>query len=294
VPELPEVEVVRRGLERWVAGRRVTDVEVLHPRAIRRHLPGAADFATRLAGRRILAAAEQASAVITVSQPLKDRLVALGVDAGKVSVLRNGVDVAVFRAEAREAARAALGLPRAGAIAACVGNLVPEKGQGLAIDALRRLPGLRLVIVGDGPLRRELAAQAEQHGLTARVEFRAVIPQHELSRLYAAADVLLLTSQREGWPNVVLEAMACGTPVVATRVGGIPEVLPDHAGILVNAHDRIGLEGALIDALGKSWDTDAIARGAGRFRWDENIRRLSDVLEAAAMSRAGQVKYSAS
>jgi glycosyltransferase involved in cell wall biosynthesis len=97
-----------------------------------------------------------------------------------------------------------------------------------------------------------------------------------------AADVLSLPSHNEGVPNVVLEAMACGLPVVATRVGGIPEVLPGHAGILVPAHDHQALGRALADALQRDWSRDRILEHAARFRWDDNVRQLDRILRDAA------------
>ncbi|MCW5662456.1 MAG: glycosyltransferase [Piscinibacter sp.] len=219
-------------------------------------------------GRRIIEAAGRAAAVIAVSQPLKDKLVALGVEPGKVQVLRNGVDLAVFRLEDRSAARLALGLPDAGPIAACVGNLVPEKGQALAIDALCELPDVRLVIVGDGPLRSELAAQVARRGVAGRVDFRPVMPQRELSRLYAAADVLLLTSEREGWPNVVLEAMACGTPVVAFDVGAVREMVTgDAVGRVVVPRETGALTRAIAGMLATPVSREAIRAHAAQYDW---------------------------
>ena len=219
-------------------------------------------------GRRIVEAAARAAAVIAVSQPLKERLVALGVDAAKVTVLRNGVDTELFGLEDRSAARAALGLPAPGAIAACVGNLVPEKGQALAIDMLARMPDLRLVIVGDGPLRRELAAQAARLGVASRVEFRAVMPQRELARLYAAADLLLLTSQREGWPNVVLEAMACGTPVVGFDVGAARQMIVGEAvGRVVATREAAALATAVAEQLARPAPREQIRRHAAQYDW---------------------------
>lgn len=239
-----------------------------------------------------------AQGVIAVSQALADKAVALGVDPARVHVLYNGVEQNLFAPGSRRGARAKLGLPQDERLLLYVGNLKDTKGCLDLLEALPRVllthPDARLLYVGTGPCREALQQRAAALGCGDRVQLIGAVEHYALGDWFRAADLLCLPSHNEGVPNVVLEAMACGTPVVATRVGGIPEVLPDHAGILVNAHDRIGLEGALIDALGKSWDADAIARGAGRFRWDENIRRLSDVLEAAAMSRAGQVKYSAS
>lgn len=219
-------------------------------------------------GRRILDAAAQASAVIAVSQPLKDRLMALGVDAAKVHVLRNGVDTDLFRLEEQATARAALGLPAHGPIAASVGNLVAEKGQAHALEALRELPALRLVIVGDGPLRQELAARAERAGVASRVEFRGVMPQAQLGRLYAACDVLLLTSEREGWPNVVLESMACGTPVVAFDVGAVREMITsDLTGRIVVPRDAGALAAATASVLAAPAPRESIRRHAAGFDW---------------------------
>lgn len=239
-------------------------------------------------GQRIRDAAARAAAVIAVSQPLKDKLVALGVERAKINVLRNGVDTDLFRLEDRGAARAALGLPADGAIAASVGNLVPEKGQALAIEALRVLPDLRLVIVGDGPLRRELAAQAARAGVASRVEFRGVMPQSDLSRLYAASDVLLLTSQREGWPNVVLEAMACGTPVVAFDVGAVREMITSTlTGRIVAERDAAALAAAAAAVLASPVPRQAIRDHAAQYDW-ASISRGQWSLFLRATGRAAE------
>lgn len=243
----------------FVMTARGTDVNVLA------HMPGP--------GRRIIDAARQAAAVITVSSHLRDQLIQLGVEAGKIIVLRNGVDLEVFRMEDRNGARVALGLERQGRLAACVGNLVPEKGQALAIEMLVQMPDLRLVIVGDGPLRRELGERATHLGVADRVEFRAVMPQRELGRLYSAADVLLLTSEREGWPNVVLEAMASGTPVVGFDVGAAGEMIVGEAvGQIVATRDAVALGVAVAQVLAMPLRRDVIRQHASEFDWSSVSR----------------------
>lgn len=239
-----------------------------------------------------------AQSVVAVSQALADKAVAMGVDPARVHVLYNGVEPNLFTPGSFSDARAKLALPQDERILLYVGNLKDTKGCLDLLDAFPRVlathPDANLLFVGSGPAREALLQRAAALGCADRVRLVGAIEHFALGDWFRAADLLCLPSHNEGVPNVVLEAMACGTPVVATRVGGIPEVLPEHAGILVDAHDRIGLEGALVDALGKPWDADRIAAHASRFRWDENIQQLGDILQAAAMSRMGRVNYSAS
>ena len=237
----------------FVVTARGTDVNVLA------HMPGPSE--------RILWAARRAAAVITVSGRLKDTLLALGVDASKITVLRNGVDAALFRPEDPHRARQHLGLP-AGRLAICVGHLMPEKGHALAIESLPALPGWRLVFAGDGPLRDELGALARRLGVEERVIFRSAMPQKELRHLYSAADVMLLTSTREGWPNVVLESMACGTPVVAVDVGAVVEMITQpNVGRIVAARDPAQIAAAVIELVGSPAQRSQIRAHASRFDW---------------------------
>ncbi|MET3650924.1 glycosyltransferase family 4 protein [Dyella japonica] len=239
-----------------------------------------------------------AQGVVAVSQALADKAVAMGVDPSRVHVLYNGVEPNLFTRGSLSDARTKLSLPQDERILLYVGNLKDTKGCLDLLEAFPRVlsthPDANLVFVGSGPAREALLQRAAALGCQERVRLVGAVEHYALGDWFRAADLLCLPSHNEGVPNVVLEAMACGTPVVATRVGGIPEVLPEQAGILVDAHDRIGLEGALVDALGKAWDGERIAAYASRFRWDENIQRLGDILQGAAMSRAGWVGYSAS
>lgn len=229
-------------------------------------------------GRKIRWAADRAAFVIAVSEPLRQGLLALGVDPQKVVVLRNGVDLAMFRREEPASARARFDLP-AGPTALCVGNLVPEKGFSLAIQALVHLPSLRLLIIGEGPQRQELEALARGFGVFERVRFLGNMPQAQLRLAYSSADVLLLTSTREGWPNVVLEAMACGTPVVSVDVGAVRSMLDDpKVGRIVTERDGAVLAAEVADLLAGAPTSEAVRTHAARFDWHSISRGQHDLM----------------
>ena len=161
--------------------------------------------------RMIQWAMANAAAMISVSAGLKRAMAALGADPARITVLRNGVDLAGFRPPAdRGALRTELGLD--GPTIASVGHLIPRKAHHLVIEALAELPGVTLLIAGDGPERAALEATAARLGLAGRVRLLGALPHAELPRIYGAADALVLASSREGWANVLLESMACGTP----------------------------------------------------------------------------------
>ena len=179
---------------------------------------------------------------------LMDRLRELGADATKLHTLRNGVDLARFTPEPRDAARDRLGLAPRGQYLLSVGHLVERKGHHIAIQALQKLPGVTLLLAGDGPERTALQALANRLGVANRVHWAGVVSQAELKWWYSAADALALCSSREGWANVLLESMACGTPVIATKIWGTPEVVSrPSAGRLMARRDADSLVEALLD-----------------------------------------------
>ncbi|TVR97341.1 MAG: glycosyltransferase family 4 protein [Rhodospirillales bacterium] len=218
-----------------------------------------------MARRMIRWAAAAADGLITVCQALKDELVSLGVPAEKVRVLRNGVDLDMFRPVDPAAVRDRLGLSPP--VLLCVGGLIERKRHDLVIRALPRLPGATLMIAGEGPQSGALERLAVAEGVADRVRFLGAVPHQELRSYYSAADVLVLASSREGWANVLLEAMACGTPVVATRVWGAPEVVAaPEAGALVNDATPAAIAAAvqgLLNAPPRREATRAYAEGFG-------------------------------
>jgi teichuronic acid biosynthesis glycosyltransferase TuaC len=205
----------------------------------------------RWAGRR-------AAGLVTVSSGLKQRLVSLGTSPERVRVLRNGVDLARFRPSNREVQRRVFGLTRQTLLA--VGNLVPKKNHRLMIEALANLPGIDLVIVGEGPERSAIEALTQERGLVDRVRLLGHMPQDRLPDIYSAADLLLLPSLREGWPNVLLESMACGTPVVVSNFPGVADIVAaPEAGRILPDTTAEGLAATVRDLL-----ADLPTRGATR------------------------------
>lgn len=183
--------------------------------------------------RMILGAAHKSAAMISVCEALKVELVRLGADAEKISVLRNGVDLNLFWPEERSAARVSFGVTRFCLI--CVGHLVKLKGHEIVIAALTMLPDAELLIAGAGPEEASLRSLSAALEVQDRVRFLGNLPQERLRALYSAGDALVLASSREGWPNVLLESMACGTAAVASNVGGVPEVITaPEAGVVID------------------------------------------------------------
>ncbi|MEZ4366439.1 MAG: glycosyltransferase [Kofleriaceae bacterium] len=226
----------------------------------------------------------RAARVVAVSRPLAAEAEALGVAPERVAVVGNGVDGERFRPGDRGQARAALGLGD-GPLAVYVGNLKASKGVLdliAAFPAVRvALPTARLAIVGGGEAQAEVAAAAAALG--DAIVLAGPRPPDEVARWMAAADVVTLASWAEGMPNVVLEALASGRRVVATAVGGVPDVITEPAlGALVPPRDPAALAAALIAALPMPYDAELVARRGARGGWDASAAALAAVLRDAA------------
>jgi glycosyltransferase involved in cell wall biosynthesis len=231
--------------------------------------------------RRLMVwAARRASASIAVSNTLAGLLVGIGAPEERVSVLRNGVDLDLFRPPDHSSARQSRGLRSP--VILSVGNLIPLKGHDLVIEALRQLPEHRLVIVGEGPERASLEQLADRLSVSSRVTFLGSLAHDRLPAVYGVADVLVLASEREGWPNVLLEALACGTPVVATNVGGIPEIVSSHdAGRILSERSPAAIAAA-VTALGADPPSRAaVRRHAEGFSWDATTQGQLRVFRSA-------------
>lgn len=246
--------------------------------------------------RMILEAARIVAGIVTVSGELKRCLCEIGVPADRITVLRNGVDADFFHPVDRGAVRARLGLKRPTLLS--VGHLVERKGHHLAIEALKALPDYDLVIIGErgteaGGMVNELHALADDPAVAGRVRFLDNQPQEQLRDWYGAADALVLATNLEGMPNVMLESLGCGTPVVATSVGGIPEIMTvPEAGVLMDERSANGVAAAVNALFAHYPDRKDTRRYAETLSWDETTRgqlalfnRALNRTEAASRSR---------
>lgn len=228
----------------------------------------------------ILRAAEQATGLLAVSAALRDDMVSLGMHKEKIAVHYTGVDLERFRPLDRIAARAELGIP--GPLVVSIGNLIPLKGHDVVIRAMLALPKAHLRIVGDGPERARLTALVTSLGLTDRVRLLGPLPNAEVATLLAAADVMALASVREGLANAWVEALACGTPVVTTAVGGAAEAIDRPAAGRLSARTPEAFAQAIGELIANPPAQLQVRGAAERFDWTSHIALLHAHLLAAA------------
>jgi glycosyltransferase involved in cell wall biosynthesis len=239
----------------------------------------------RIPRRMILDAARRASGLITVCQALKDRMVELGVPESRVTVLRNGVDLTLFHPSGREQARRELGLNRR--TIGSIGWLIERKGHHHVIASLAQLPDTDLLIIGEGPERSALEQLSAKLGVAERVRFLGMMDQVQLSKAYRAIDALVLASSREGWANVLLESMACGTPVVASAVWGTPEVVADPAaGVLMKSIDGAGVADGVARLFAALPERRATRAYAERFDWDATTEGQIELFQRVLAQRS--------
>ncbi len=223
--------------------------------------------------KQIVWLANHAKKVMCVSNALKNKLISSGVKQDKPVVIYNGVNKAVFSPDDQTQAHRIL----------FVGNIKRSKGVFEALEGFAKIaeefPTFELTFIGDGPDLTELKTNTERLKLSQRVEFLGAKSHTEIADILKSSYLLLLPSHAEGVPNVILEAMSCGIPSVATAVGGIPEILEDgHNGFLVNSIDSQAVANTLKKALQHVWDKDKITNSADKFDWQKNAQQLKTML----------------
>ncbi len=235
--------------------------------------------------KQILWAMKRAQKIISVSKALASRLTEAKIPADKIQVIYNGVDKKLFKPQPRHRARSQLNVAASRRIILFVGNLKLEKGCVDLLEAFAEIssnsPDVDLYYIGSGSQAEVLISRAAEQGLQSRVILLGSLGHEKLALWMNAANIVSLPSHNEGVPNVLLEAMACGTPVVATAVGGIPEVVPEQAGILVELGDISELARALGGALSTEWKEKEIVNSVSNFDWNTNSSQLYESLTKA-------------
>ncbi len=233
--------------------------------------------------RQCAEALQGAAAVISVSSRMADEALKLGTPRERLHVIVNGVDCDHFRPRDRNDCREKLGLPQEGRLLVTVSHLGHRKGHHETIRALAGLPDdVSLIIVGgsaQGGTPDILRQVARDAGVEERLILTGSQPYDRIPLYFSAADASVLASYREGCPNAVLESLACGTPVIATDVGAVPDILPvPGAGRIVPAEQVDPLRDGIAEVLGQSWSTDDVVRDSGVKSWSQVAEEVQDLL----------------
>ncbi|MCK5875639.1 MAG: glycosyltransferase family 4 protein [Alcanivoracaceae bacterium] len=238
--------------------------------------------------RQVVSAAASSQAVIAVSADLTNQLRAFGINSQRLHTLYNGIDLQRFAPLDQAIARTTLAIAEVDRVLLYVGNLKESKGVLDLVEALARLPHdcwQQCVVIGDGEDRVAMEKLVQRSGLVERIKILGRLPHEQIALWMAACDLLLLPSHAEGVPNVVLEAMACGRPVVASELPGICEVTPDYAGVTAPARQPEAFARAIEQALAQSWDASRIRQHAETFSWQQNVDNLEALLYKAVSDR---------
>lgn len=227
-------------------------------------------------------AGDHAAGLLAVSDAMRRSMARMGMDADKIRVHYTGVDLDTFELSDRAAAKEALDF--SGPVVLCVGALIPRKGQELLVRALPALPDVTLLLAGQGQYRRTLENLALELGVERRVGFLGSVPHHKLPRIFAAADVMALPSASEGLANAWVEALACGTPIIISDVGGARELLDrPEAGQIVD-RDPQAIATAIRAILDDPPSPEKVREAALRFTWAANGDALLAHLQGIATS----------
>lgn len=237
----------------------------------------------------LLEAWDRADHMICVANSLKKLAVSLGADEDKFTVVGNGVDTEKFSVSEKGVARKQLEIDDDAKVLITVGGLVKRKGFHRVIacmpELMKTYPKLVYLIVGgasaEGNMENELRQQADQLGVSSNVKFLGSLPPNELSVPLSAADAFVLATANEGWANVILESMSCGTPVIATDVGGNGEVINSQKlGTIIPFDDHGKLLAALDDGLAKAWDKGHIIQYAQDNHWNTRMDKLLNIFRS--------------
>jgi glycosyltransferase involved in cell wall biosynthesis len=235
---------------------------------------------------------KRATLVVTKGEYLRQRAIRMGINASKVINVLNGCDSNVFCLADRSAARVQLGIDDKAELVLFVGRLDPRKGIFELLEAFaslaKRRPNLRLAYIGDGPDGEQLRHKARNLAVEDRIILANACPSRKVAQWLAAANLLALPSYSEGCPNAVIEALSCGRPVVATEVGGIPELVTGKSGILVPPRNSKVLADAIEIALRRKWDERLISEQFHR-SWDTAADETLTVCELAVQQ--GRAKW---
>ena len=241
---------------------------------------------------QISTALKESDHITTVSGNLKDAVFSLKIPEEKVDVIPNGVDLSLFSIIDKLDAREKLGILPNQTFILTVGSLDEVKGTRFLIEALGTMkksnhPTPLLISIGDGPLRLSLCSLAEELGIVDHVRFLGKIPHKEIPRWMNAADLFCLPSIREGHPNVVIEALACGVPVVASNVGAISEIINSTNGYIWRNQNVRTLAQLLKDGLDRSWNRAEIRRNVAGYSWENCASRYHAVYSALLADQKG-------
>lgn len=247
----------------------------------------------RISARHTRTVLREADFLVTVSGDLRARALTMGASAERSRAIVNGCDLSVFHDRDRLEARQALGIDPEAEAVVYIGRMDVKKGLRELVEAAAALhaarPRLRVYMVGEGPDRPLIESAIQENNAGGYVHALPACAFDQVAVWMAAANLVTLPSYMEGCPNVVLEALASGRPVVATKVGGIPEILGEECGRLVAPRDAAALADALGSVLDRSWDAEAISARGSR-SWEEVAAELMEIFEALVSARAGKTK----
>lgn len=229
----------------------------------------------QLPRKMILWASENSDASIVVCNALGQELNRIGAKLDSINVIRNGVDLSLFSPlDNRRQVRKKLGVEEGKYVALSVGRLVSLKGHHLTIEAVSSFSDLHLYIAGEGPEEKKLRLLAQKLEVEDRVTFLGRVQHKDLNDYYNAADLTILASSKEGWANVLLESMSCGTPVVATNTGGTPEVVTDRvAGVLIQDRTAQSIAKSIRKLFDFYPDRTLTRQYAEQFSWNETSEK---------------------